>query len=50
LATQITGTTASLIYGDIIPAIDLFYGMMLPSGNDAALSLAIGFGTLLFNF
>ena len=36
----IEGTTAELQRGDILRLIDLFYGMMLPSGNDAALAMA----------
>ena len=34
------GTSAMLNEGDIILLNDLFYGLMLPSGNDAALVLA----------
>ena len=34
------GTTANLKYGDIINIDQLLYAMMLPSGNDAALSLS----------
>lgn len=33
--------------GDILSIYDLFFAMMLPSGNDAAYLLAEGFGTLL---
>lgn len=34
------GTTANLRYNDSIKVIDLLYGLMLPSGNDAAYTLA----------
>ena len=34
------GTSAQLEAGDILSAYDLLFGLMLPSGNDAALSLA----------
>jgi len=34
------GTTANLKVGDRIKVWDLFYGMMLPSGNDAAWAIA----------
>lgn len=39
------GTTALLQKGDIISIEDLFYGLMLPSGNDAAYTFAENFGT-----
>jgi D-alanyl-D-alanine carboxypeptidase (penicillin-binding protein 5/6) len=42
------GTTAELKEGKYIQLFDLFYGAMLPSGNDAALLLAEVFGLLLF--
>ena len=34
------GTSAQLEAGDILSAYDLLFALMLPSGNDAALSLA----------
>lgn len=34
------GTTANLIYSDFVILQDLLYGLMLPSGNDAAYALA----------
>ena len=40
----IGGTTAELITGDRICVKELLYGMMLPSGNDAAQSLGCYFG------
>jgi D-alanyl-D-alanine carboxypeptidase len=30
------GTTANLLAGDSISIMNLLYGMLLPSGNDAA--------------
>lgn len=44
LASKITGTTADLKEGDILSVEQLLYGMMLPSGNDAAYTLAEHFG------
>lgn len=41
------GTSADLIDGDKILINDLLYAMMLPSGNDAAESLAVYFGNFL---
>ena len=41
------GTSAELLKGDLVSVHDLLYGMMLPSGNDAAQSLAIYFGNLM---
>jgi D-alanyl-D-alanine carboxypeptidase len=38
------GTTASLCEGDQVSVRDLLYGLMLPSGNDAAVTLAENFG------
>jgi len=40
------GTSAQLLPGDKICVRELMYAMMLPSGNDAAQSLAIYFGNL----
>ncbi|KAL4454327.1 hypothetical protein ABPG74_012284 [Tetrahymena malaccensis] len=42
------GTTAGLTEGDLISIMDLLYGMMLPSGNDAAFVLAENFGVYLY--
>jgi D-alanyl-D-alanine carboxypeptidase len=45
------GTTAKLIRGDKLTVKELLFGLMLPSGNDAAFALAEYFGCLLyFNF
>ena len=38
------GTTANLLAGDSISIMNLLYGMLLPSGNDAAQALGIYFG------
>ncbi|CAD8137674.1 unnamed protein product [Paramecium pentaurelia] len=49
-ASQIIGTTAELQYNDILSIEDLLYGLMLPSGNDAAVLIAQAIGTIiLFN-
>lgn len=39
-AASLQGTTAKLSYADYVCVGDLLYGMMLPSGNDAAQTLA----------
>lgn len=41
------GTSANLRNGDKLLVIDLLYGLLLPSGNDAALALAQYFGKFL---
>ncbi|CAD8154356.1 unnamed protein product [Paramecium pentaurelia] len=43
-ASSVGGTTADLLKGDVVSIEDLFYGLMLPSGNDAAMTLAENFG------
>lgn len=35
-ATNVNGTSAELVEGDTIQIWQLLYGLMLPSGNDAA--------------
>jgi len=47
-AFQIGGTSAELQEGDLISIKDLFYGLMLPSGNDAAYTIGEYFGLFLF--
>jgi D-alanyl-D-alanine carboxypeptidase len=47
--TQVTGTTANLKRGDTLSVDQLIYGLMLPSGNDAAFALAQHFGRILIN-
>lgn len=39
--TNIGGTSADLSPGEIYSLESLLYGLMLPSGNDAALTLAL---------
>jgi D-alanyl-D-alanine carboxypeptidase len=46
-ASNVIGTSANLLSGDTLNIYDLFYGLMLPSGNDVAVVLAQGIGTLL---
>ena len=45
--SEVQGTTARLRADDILSVEELMYGMMLPSGNDAATALAIHFGQIL---
>lgn len=49
-AAQTIGTTANLVENQRVTVLDLLYGLMLPSGNDAAVALAEGFSELLRNF
>ena len=42
------GTSANLYLGDVISILDLLFAMMLPSGNDAAYSLAQNFGVFSY--
>ena len=37
------GTTANLLHGDQVSIYQLIHGLMLPSGNDAAMCLAENF-------
>jgi D-alanyl-D-alanine carboxypeptidase (penicillin-binding protein 5/6) len=46
-AANITGTSANLIENQRVTIIDLLYGLMLPSGNDAAIVLAEGFSDII---
>jgi D-alanyl-D-alanine carboxypeptidase len=43
-AAGVIGTTAELLEGDTLTIKQLMYGLMLPSGNDAAHALAEYFG------
>jgi D-alanyl-D-alanine carboxypeptidase len=43
-ASSWEGTSARLLKNDNLLLIDLFYAMMLPSGNDAAFAIAEYFG------
>jgi D-alanyl-D-alanine carboxypeptidase (penicillin-binding protein 5/6) len=47
-AASVQGTSANLKEGDILSVTELLYGMMLPSGNDAAYQLAEHFGKIFF--
>mgnify|MGYP002078487276 CR=1 FL=1 len=44
---MIDGTSANLRNGDRLSVLDLLFGLLLPSGNDAALALAQYFGKFL---
>lgn len=46
-AANINGTSAELMCGDLLTIEELLYALMLPSGNDAAVSLALYCGVLL---
>ena len=46
-AALVGGTSACLESGDTLLLHDLFHGMMLPSGNDAAYAISEFFGELL---
>ena len=48
-ACQITGTTAELVLGREYTLYDLYFGMMLPSGNDAAYLIAELAGFIIKN-
>jgi D-alanyl-D-alanine carboxypeptidase len=48
-ASQIIGTTSLLQEGHMLSAWDLLHGLMLPSGNDAAIALSEYFGKLLLS-
>lgn len=43
-AAKTTGSSAKLLAGEQLPVKDLLYGLLLPSGNDAAVALAEHFG------
>ena len=47
VSAEISGTSAELIEGDHYSVLQLLYGLMLPSGNDAALALARWGGKVL---
>lgn len=46
-AAMMEGTSAGLKNGDELRVVDLMHGMLLPSGNDAAIALATHFGWLI---
>lgn len=45
---MVGGTSANLTEGQICSLGELFYGMMLPSGNDAAIAISEVIGLLAF--
>lgn len=47
-ASKLYGTSAYFVRKDKVVVVDLLYGLMLPSGNDAAQTLAENFGVLLY--
>lgn len=47
-AQKTRGTTANLKAGDVVSIKNLLFCMMLPSGNDAAYSIAENIGALLY--
>mgnify|MGYP002285991755 CR=1 FL=1 len=49
-AANIGGSTVGLKKGDKVTARSLLYGMLLPSGNDCAMSTAIHIGGTIENF
>ena len=48
-SASVGGTTAGLDPGDEMNIHDLLYGLMLPSGNDAAMTLAQNFHKLIID-
>ena len=46
-ASFMEGTSANLATGDSLSILDLLYGLLLPSGNDAGTALAQYFGKFL---
>ena len=47
-ACSIIGTTAKLKEGDMLSYLQLLYGLMLPSGNDAAFTVAEYFSHVIY--
>ncbi len=48
-ASTVTGTSADLVQDDVLSIWQLLHGLMLPSGNDAAIALAEYFGEKLLS-
>jgi serine-type D-Ala-D-Ala carboxypeptidase (penicillin-binding protein 5/6) len=44
------GTSAELLPGEKMTVTELLYGMMLPSGNDAAQTLGVYFGNYMLQY
>ena len=47
--TGLSGTSARLVPDQYISLLDLYYGLMLPSGNDAAHIIACYYGSWLLS-
>ena len=47
-AAKTAGTTANLVGNTWMSVEDLLYGLMLPSGNDAAMVLAENIGAVIY--
>ena len=47
-AASMGGTTAKIRTGDELSVWDMLHGLMLPSGNDAAICLAENFGDYIY--
>ena len=47
--SNIGGTSAQISEGEVYKLKDLFYGLMLPSGNDASVAIAVWGGKLLLS-
>ena len=45
----IGGTSAKIEAGDVYTLEDMYYGLMLPSGNDASLAIAVWGGKQLIS-
>ena len=45
--SEIGGTSAEISAGEIYKLEDLYYGLMLPSGNDASVAMAVWGGRML---
>jgi D-alanyl-D-alanine carboxypeptidase len=50
MESNVGGTTASLAHGEIYTIEQLLLGLMLPSGNDASMALAIWGGKRLLEY
>ena len=48
-ATEIAGTSAGLKAGEFLSVLDLLHGLLIPSGNDAAVCLAEYFGGFIYD-
>ena len=48
--SNIGGTSAQISEGEIYTLEDLYYGLMLPSGNDASVAIACWGGKMLLTY